>query len=100
MEQILSKSIRQVFLKTLTFEKMYDAYLRAKKLKTRKQEVLEFEYNIEENIVNLILELKNNTYHIGKYREFTVYEPKERIIKALPFRDRVVHQWYVYEFLI
>ena len=51
-------------------------------------------------LVNLILEIKNGTYKLGKYRVFKVYEPKERVIKALPFRDRVVHQWYVHEFLL
>ncbi len=35
----------------------------------------------------------------GAYREFKVYEPKERIIKSLPYIDRVVHQWYIEEFI-
>lgn len=35
----------------------------------------------------------------GIYRQFKVYEPKERIILSLPFRDRVFHQWYVEEFI-
>ena len=61
---------------------------------------MEFEENLETNLVNLILEIKNGTYKLGKYRVFKVYEPKERVIKALPFRDRVVHQWYVHEFLL
>ncbi|MDD3453681.1 MAG: reverse transcriptase domain-containing protein [Bacilli bacterium] len=96
----MSKTVKNIYLKNLTFEKMYAAYIRAKKNKTAKKEVMEFEFNLEKNIIKLIKELKNNTYCTGKYREFKVYEPKERIIKSLPFRDRVVHQWYVYEFLI
>ena len=36
---------------------------------------------------------------MGKYREFYVYEPKERLIKSLPYADRIVHQWYVEEFI-
>ena len=35
----------------------------------------------------------------GKYFSFKVYEPKERIIQALPYKDRIVHQWYVEEFV-
>ncbi len=96
----MSKTLRNKFLESLTFEKMYDAYERAKIGKTSKKEVLDFEYNLEINLVSLINELKNERYQLGKYRQFKVYEPKERIIKALPFRDRVIHQWYVYEFLI
>ena len=44
-------------------------------------------------------DIKYNRYQFGKYREFVVYEPKERIIKSLPYRDRVVHQWFVEEFI-
>lgn len=29
-------------------------------------------------------------YKLGNYKEFLIYEPKERIIEALPFKDRVV----------
>ena len=35
----------------------------------------------------------------GDYRKFKVYEPKERTIKSLPYVDRVVHQWYIEEFV-
>ena len=28
-----------------------------------------------------------------------MYEPKERTIQALPYQDRIVHQWYVEEFI-
>lgn len=35
----------------------------------------------------------------GTYFTFKVFEPKEREIKALPFKDRIVHQWYVEEFI-
>lgn len=96
----MSKTINKKFFKHLTFEKMYDAFLRAKKNKSTREEIMEFEYNIEKNIISLLYELKTKRYTIGNYKTFVIYEPKERIIKSLPFRDRVVHQWYVYEFLI
>lgn len=97
---VLSKLINNVFYDSLTFEKMYDAFLRAKTNKSNRPEVIEFEYNVERNIVRLVNSIEDGTYKIGDYREFKVYEPKERVIKALPFRDRVVHQWFVHEFLI
>ena len=43
--------------------------------------------------------IKNNVYKLGNYYQFKIYEPKERIIQALPFVDRIVHQWYVEEFI-
>lgn len=78
---------------------MYQAHLRARKHKAYKAEVIKFELNLENNLINLINQIKNGTYHLGKYYEFKVYEPKERIIKALPYVDRIVHQWYVEEFI-
>jgi len=37
------------------------------------------------------MELSSKTYRHGLYRQFMVYEPKQRMISAAPFRDRVVH---------
>jgi len=48
--------------------------------------------NLEENLIILQNELIYHTYKPSRYREFYIKEPKERLILALPFRDRVVHQ--------
>jgi hypothetical protein len=95
----MPKKIKNCFYKNLTFEKMYEAHLRARKHKVYKDEVIKFEFNLENNLINLINKIKNRTYHLGNYYEFKIYEPKERIIKALPYVDRIVHQWYVEEFI-
>lgn len=78
---------------------MMQAHFRAKKNKAYKAEVIQYELNLENNIVNLLNNLKNGTYRLGRYFSFKVYEPKERIIQALPYKDRIVHQWYVEEFI-
>lgn len=95
----MPRTIDNVFIKNLTFEKLISAHERAKTNKGQRAEVLSFDFNLESNIVNLIKDIKNNKYKLGKYREFTIYEPKERLIRALPYIDRVVHQWYVEEFI-
>lgn len=95
----MPKKIKNLFYQNLTFEKMLEAHKRARKHKAYKNEVVKFELNLENNLINLMNELKEGKYHIGKYFTFKVYEPKERIIKALPYRDRIVHQWYVEEFI-
>lgn len=51
---------------------------------------LKFKENLEANLYLLQTELITGTYAHGKYHTFTVYEPKERLIKSLPFRDRVI----------
>lgn len=95
----MPKKIKNCFYKNLTFEKIIAAHKRARKNKAYRDEIILFEMNLENNIINLINSIKNGTYKVGEYRVFKVYEPKERIIKALPYIDRVVHQWYVEEFI-
>lgn len=69
-----------------TFENLYDAYKQCRKSKQHKGEVIRFETNLSCNIN----EITTRKYKLGKYKEFLIYEPKERLIEALPFRDRVV----------
>jgi len=51
---------------------------------------LKFKENLEANLFLLQEQLKNDTYKHGEYYRFTVYEPKQRVISSLPFRDRVI----------
>jgi len=95
----MPKTIKSCFYKKLTMEKLYEAHNRAKNNKTLKQDVLTFEVDLESNLSNILTSIKNKTYKTGNYHIFTIYEPKERIIKSLPYKDRVVHQWYVEEFI-
>lgn len=91
----MSKSIKNCFYKKLTFESLLKSHDRAKKNKTNRYELLKFSVDIETNIVGIMNSLKNGSYRLGKYKVFTIYEPKERIIKCLPYRDRIVQQWYI-----
>lgn len=95
----MSKKINVSFYDKLTFEKLLQAHYRARKHKAYKKEIIEFEINLENNLINLLNSIRGNKYHLGKYRVFKIYEPKERIIKSLPYIDRIVHQWYVEEFI-
>lgn len=54
-----------------------------------------FSNNLESNLIDIQNHLIYGSYRAGQYRQFYVYEPKKRLIMALPFRDRVV-QWAIY----
>lgn len=58
-----------------------------------------FELKLEQELLQLEEQLINCTYKHGQYKNFKVYEPKERIIMAASYKDRVVHQWYVENFI-
>lgn len=95
----MCKSIKKKFYNNLTYFKLLEAHDRAKQGKTNKKEIILFKMDLETNLMNLYRKLKTGKYKMGKYREFTIYEPKERLIKALPYVDRIVHQWYIEEFI-
>jgi len=85
------KTYKNLFDKICSFENLHLAYLKARKCKRYRNEILKFSYNLEENLLNLQEELLNQTYQHGVYREFIVCDAKKRHIKAAPFRDRVAH---------
>ena len=92
-------TIRNVFNKKLTYINLYEAHIRASKTKRNTKEVLVFDMDLETNLMNLYNKIKKGQYHLGKYRDFIIYEPKKRLIKSLPYVDRIVHQWYIEEFI-
>ena len=73
-----------------TFENIYQAHKMCRRSKQHKGDVIRFEINISENIYKLQKEIFTKKYKIGKYKEFMIFEPKERLIQALPYRDRIV----------
>lgn len=85
------KTYKNLFQKVYKYDNLHNAYLKARRGKKNVVDVIEFTYNLEDELLNLQLELQNQTYKTGKYRHFTIFEPKERKISALPFRDRIVH---------
>ena len=80
-----------MFKQICSFQNLHLAYLKARKCKRYRREILGFTFNLEENLLRLQEELINQTYQHGKYKEFIVCDAKKRRIKAAPFRDRVVH---------
>lgn len=95
----MPKKINNCFYQNLTFEKLTKAHNRAHQKKRFKNEIIGYELSLETNIMHLLHSIQNGTYIPGKYRVFIIKEPKERLIKALPYADRIVHQWYVEEFI-
>lgn len=92
-------TIKNSFYKKLTFNNLLSAYLRAKTNKGNKKEILLFSINLEINIINLMNDISSFKYKNSLYKEFIIYEPKKRIIRSLPFIDRIVQQWYVESFI-
>ncbi len=67
------------------------ALKKARKGKTQKKYVLEFEQNVKENLLRLQQELMTQTYRPLLLQEFIIRDPKTRTINRSAFRDRIVH---------
>lgn len=67
------------------------AFKKARKRKTLKPYVIQFEKNLEENLSLLRQELLKESYQPKPLKTFIVREPKTRKIRKSYFTDRIVH---------
>lgn len=73
-------------------DNLMEAWLLTRRGKQRSAEVRAFGDNLDRELSRMAAELLAGCYSFGRYRHFTIYDPKKRIISAAPFRDRVVMQ--------
>ena len=90
LNPIMAKTYNNLFPQIYDFASLHAAYLGSRAGKRTRHEVQQFEQDLEGNLIQLQNELILGEYQIGAYRPFKVFEPKERNVAALPFRDRVV----------
>ena len=74
-----------------SYEGRIRAYYDARKHKRNTRSQLEFEFNLEENLVKLYEELRDRTYKVGRSVCFITGNSVKREVFAAHFRDRVVH---------
>jgi retron-type reverse transcriptase len=85
------KRIGRLFEQVCSFGALRAAALNAAKGKKSKPRIDGFIRNLENEIIALENELLNKAYRPRPYRTFKIHDPKERMICAADFRDRVVH---------
>jgi retron-type reverse transcriptase len=73
------------------FSSLLAASRQAQRGKRFRENVLRFNYRLEQELLRLQTELQTKTYQPGTYRTFEIKQPKPRLISAAPYRDRVVH---------
>jgi retron-type reverse transcriptase len=85
------KKISNIYPAIIAKENLYQSAYMASRGRRYRDTTADFNFSLEEEIGRLHKELLSKTYCHGKYRLFTIYDPKKRKIAAAPFRDRVVH---------
>lgn len=80
-----------LFDRLVSWENLVSAARAARRGKPRTAPLVAFEANREACLSRLRDELLAGNYAPGAPRQFSIYEPKPRLISAAPYRDRVVH---------
>jgi retron-type reverse transcriptase len=91
IKTILMKRYGNLYKEICSYENFEFAYKKARKHKTKKPYVIEFEKNLKHNLLLLRTELLLHCYSPIPLVNFTIYDPKMRKISKSDFRDRVVH---------
>ncbi|MBI5254196.1 hypothetical protein HY932_00195 [Candidatus Falkowbacteria bacterium] len=81
-----------MFEKIISLENLFLAWKEFRKGKSKKQDIADFEMNLEDNIFALHKDLASGAYKHGKYVSFYVCDPKRRHIHKATVRDRVLHR--------
>ena len=85
------KTWNNLYNQIISFENLILAWKKARKGKTRKPYVIQFENEIFYQLMALHYELKYGTYNPKLLKTFVLRDPKTRKISKSEFRDRVVH---------
>ncbi len=89
--RINMKTCNNLYDKVTSLKNLMLAWKKARKGKTKKDYVIEFEENLAYNLKVLYDELKNQTYSPKPMNTFILRDPKTRKISKSDFRDRIVH---------
>jgi len=85
------KRVGNLYPKICELNNLYEAFYKASKGKQQKADVLSFRNNLSNNLSYLRNSLIDENVSIGNYSYFTITDPKERIICAAAFSERVIH---------
>lgn len=70
-------------------DNLRDAYIKTARGKRLTWGYLEFKEYAAKNLLAMREQLLDGAWEQGEYRQFTIYEPKPRLISALDFKDRL-----------
>ena len=87
----MPKPYDNLFLQIANFQALIKAAQKAVLGKRNKPGAAKFMANLEKECLALEHELQTGSYQPGRYKIIHIKSPKERMVSAAPFRDRVVH---------
>ena len=80
-----------LYQKLYSYNNLFLAYKKARKGKSRKDYVIDFEKDLQNNLLKLQNELRSFVYYPKPLKTFIIRDPKLRKISKSDFEDRIVH---------
>lgn len=77
--------------KIVDWRNFREATCRAALGKRHRSDTQGFLRDLDQNLARMAGELRNGTMEVGQFHQFLIFDPKERIITAPVFRERVLH---------
>ena len=89
-----------IYDKYITMDNLYKMWDIIKSTCKNKKEVYKFSLNLNTNIYNIYVSLKNKTYVPDKYMTFMIFEPKPRLVMSQSIKDKIVNHFITNYYLI
>ena len=83
--------VEDLYSRICSYDNLLSAFKKARKGKTTKIYVLEFEKELKNNLLQLRIELLFHAYKPKPLQSFIIHDPKTRKISRSAFRDRIIH---------
>ena len=85
------KTYKNLYRQICSLDNLVLAWRKARKGKTQRDYVIEFERDLKKNLLDLQYELITRTYQPKPLTTFILRDPKTRKISKSDFRDRIIH---------
>jgi RNA-directed DNA polymerase len=80
-----------LFERVIDRENLRLAFARALRGKRSRPKAREYGHHLDRNLEQMAAQLRVGTFPVGRFRQFVIHDPKERIITAPCFAERVLH---------
>jgi hypothetical protein len=85
------KRAGRLFDDIVTYDNLRFAVHRALKGKRHRPEVREWVQDLDANLTRVVEQLHASVFPFGRFHQFVIFDPKQRLITAPCFEERVVH---------
>ncbi|WP_258005669.1 reverse transcriptase/maturase family protein [Castellaniella caeni] len=86
----MGKKYKNLYDTITSMDNLRSAYRKTSRGKRKTRSYRNFTGHLNSRLRSVRRSLTTGSYRQGKARQFTIFEPKQRLISALPFRDRLV----------